>query len=376
MKGERTMKDEMRIGFYHFGDPVETRSYQQLYIPPNPNWTGQHYSASPGDHEGTYTQNQDLSPEMKTFYDKNLLRLAEPKMIHDQFGQKRPIPGGNGKTIEFRKFNALPHVPADMELTEGITPTGQNYGVTAITATVKQYGGYITTTDMLNLTAYDNNMQEIMKLLASQAGFVSDTITRDIIQAGTNVMFADHGNDGNDERTDLGADDVLTIEDIKKAVRLLKRVNAETIQDSYVAIVHPDVVYDLMQDSEWIDANQYAGSGAIFAGEIGKMYGVRFVENTQAKIWKDNTCPVISGTNYRPVYGTLVLGANAFGVTAINGAGIETIVKQLGSGGTADPLNQRATAGWKLQKTARILADEYMVRLESTASYGASAEAN
>lgn len=370
------MKDEMRIGFYHFNDPVETRAYQQLYIPPNPNWTGQHYSSNPGDHEGTYTQNQDLSPEMKTFYDKNLLRLAEPKMIHDQFGQKRPIPGGNGKTIEFRKFNALPHVPADMELTEGITPNGQNYGVTAITATVKQYGGYITTTDMLNLTAYDNNMQEIMKLLASQAGFVSDTITRDIIQAGTNVMFADHGADGNDERTDLGADDVLTIEDIKKAVRLLKRVNAETIQDSYVAIVHPDVVYDLMQDSEWIDANQYAGSGAIFAGEIGKMYGVRFVENTQAKIWKDNTCPSISAGVYRPVYGTLVLGANAFGVTAVNGAGIETIVKQLGSGGTADPLNQRATCGWKLQKTAKILADEYMVRLESTASYGPSAEAN
>ena len=299
---------------------------QYDYTPLRPNWTGQNPQVTP------YTAAQDLSPEMKTFYDKNLIRLAEPKLIHDQFGQKRPIPGGNGKTIEFRKFNALPHVPENMELVEGITPNGQNYGVTAITATVKQYGGYITTTDMLNLTAYDNNMQEIMKLLASQAGLVSDTITRDILAAGTNVMYAG----GKTARTGTGgltAADVLTIEDIKKAVRWLKRNNAETIQGDYVALVHPDVVYDLMQDDEWVDANKYAGSGRIFEGEIGKMYGVRFVESTQAKIWKPSTLPI---------YGTLVLAANAFGVTSINNGGIETIVKQLGSGGTADPLTKSA----------------------------------
>lgn len=320
---------EFRFNFYRFDDPVETRSYQQLYTPSNPNWTGQHYSANPGDHEGTYTQLQDLSPEMKTFYDKNLIRLAEPKLIHDQFGQKRPIPGGNGKVIEFRKFNALPAVPANLKLVEGITPDGQNYGVTAITAMVEQYGGYITTTDMLNLTAYDNQMQEIMKLLAAQAGKVSDIITRDIIQQGTNVMYAG-GRSGRDALTSA---DVLKIEDLKKAVRWLRRVDAEEINGDFVAIVHPDVVYDLMNDTEWVDANQYAGSGRIFEGEIGKMYGVRFVESSVAKIYKPSTLPI---------YGTLVLAANAFGVTSINGGGIETIVKQLGSGGTADPLTKSA----------------------------------
>ena len=362
------MKELMKtIGFYHFDDPVPAP--QQGYTPANPNWTGQMpggYVAATDDtpaHGGTYTANQDLSPEMKTFYDKNLIRLAEPKLIHDQFGQKRPIPGGNGKVIEFRKFNALPTVPENMKLVEGVTPDGQNYGVTAITAYVEQYGGYITTTDMLNLTEYDNNMQEVMKLLAAQAGKISDMITRDFIQQGTNVQYAG----GKASRAALTSADILTIEDLKKAVRFLRRVDAEEINGDFVAIVHPDVTYDLMNDSEWIDANHYAGSQRIFEGEIGKMYGIRFVESTVAKIYKPSSLPI---------YGTLVLAANAFGVTSINGGGIETIVKQLGSGGTADPLNQRATAGWKLNKTAKILTEEYMIRVESAASFGASAEAN
>ena len=320
------MKKYIEFDFHLFGQYPTPAPTQWTYTPPNPNWTGQANGV------GTYTADTDLSPEMKTFYDKNLIRLAEPELIHDQFGQKRPIPGGNGKTIEFRKFNALPAVPDDMELIEGITPNGQNYGVTAIYATVKQYGGYITLTDMLNLTAYDNNMQEIMKLLASQAGKVSDTVTRDELQKGNNVAYAGSAT----SRATITASDVLTIGDIKKGVRWLRRNNAEKINGDYVAIVHPDVVYDLMNDSEWVDANEYAGSARIFSGEVGKMYGVRFVESTQAKIYKATAQSV-------PVYGTLLLAANAFGVTSINNGGIETIVKQLGSGGTADPLNQRSS---------------------------------
>ena len=357
------MKGIFNFNYHLF---AEGDAPQQGYTPMNPNWTGQ----TPGGYNattrtgGNYTALQDLSPEMKTFYDKNLIRLAEPELVHDQFGQKRPIPGGNGKTIEFRKFNALPSIPENMILDEGITPDGQNYGVTAITATITQYGGYITLSDMLNLTAYDPQMQEVMKLLGSQAGQVSDKITRDVLAAGTNVSFAG----GKTQRSALTASDVLTIEDIKKAVRKLKRVNAKTIGGDFVAIVHPDIVYDLMNDDEWIDANHYAGSTKIFNGEIGKMYGVRFVETTMAKIWKEE-----GGI---PVYGTLVLGENAFGVTSINNGGIETIVKQLGSSGVADPLNQRSSVGWKLNKVAKILEESYMVRIESAASFGSDAEAN
>ena len=298
----------------------------------------------------------DLSPEMKTFYDKVLIRSAEPELVHDQFGQKRPIPGGNGKKIEFRKFSSLPKMDKK-PLTEGVTPDGQSLNVTKLEAEIKQYGGYVTTSDMLNLTAFDQVTAETLKLLGSQAGRTSDTVTRDVLCAGTSVIYAG----GAESRTALKEANTLKIADIKKAVRLLKRNNAPKIGDSYVAIIHTDTAYDLMNDPEWIEAQKYTTSEKIFNGEIGHMYGVRFVESTEAKIWsKANSGATV------PVYGTLVLGADAYGITSINGGGIETITKQLGSGGTADPLNQRATMGWKMNKTAKILDDTRMVRIEHT----------
>jgi N4-gp56 family major capsid protein len=298
----------------------------------------------------------DLSPEMKTFYDKVLIRAAEPELVHDQFGQKRPIPANNGKKIEFRKFSSLPKMNGT-PLTEGVTPDGQSINVTKVESEIKQYGGYVTTSDLLELSAFDQVTAETLKLLGSQAGRTSDTITRDVLCTGYSVIY--EGDAAN--RSALTTTSTLKIADIKSAVRFLKRNNAPKIGDSYVAIVHPDTAYDLMNDSEWIEAQKYTTSEKIFNGEIGKMYGVRFVESSEAKVWSsaDASASV-------PVYATIVLGADAYGITSINGGGIETITKQLGSGGTADPLNQRATIGWKMNKTATILDDTKMVRIEHT----------
>lgn len=338
------------------------------------------------------TTHSDLSPEMKVFYDKALLREAEAELIHDQFAQKRPIPKGSGKTIEFRKFSSLPK--ALTPLTEGVTPDGQSYKVTAITATIAQYGAYIAVSDMLELTAFDNNMAEITRILGSQAGRTSDTITREVLCAGTNVMFADSTNatPTNDSRDDLGVKDILTVGEIKRARRIMKRNNVPTIGSDYVCLIHPDTEYDLMNDPEWRDASQYAGSTQIFNGEIGKIYGVRFVESTEAKIWEAGSTqftgptggdihagstPEKEGaesavTTTIPVYATIMLGADAFGVTSIGNGGIETIAKQLGSGGSADPLNQRATMGWKMNKAVRILAQERLLRIEHTATFSSA----
>ena len=124
------------------------------------------------------TLTEGLSAEMKTFYDMTLIDEAAPALVHDQFGQKRPIPKNGGKTIEFRKF--APLTKALTPLTEGVTPEGKSLDVTTITAEVSQYGDFVTMSDMLELTAIDNVIVEALKLLGRQGGATMDTVVRNI----------------------------------------------------------------------------------------------------------------------------------------------------------------------------------------------------
>ena len=297
----------------------------------------------------------DLSPEMKTFYDMTLIDEASANLVHDQFGQKRPIPANGGKTIEFRKFSSLPK--ATTAITEGVTPAGNKLNVTAFTATVEQYGDFITQSDVLELTSLDNTILEATKLLGKQAGVTLDTIVREKLMTGKNVLYCPKVVGGTetviDSRDALTNECQLTVKQIQKAVAILRGQNAPTIGGKYVAIIHPYIAYDLMRDPEWIDAHKYANPTNLYEGEIGEIAGVRFVQTTEAKVFKGG------------IFATLVIGEGAYGVTEISGGGLQTIVKQKGSAGTADPLDQRSSVGWKAMKTAELLVDAYMVRIES-----------
>lgn len=323
--------------------------------------------AKPVNHTGSAS----LSAEMKTFYDMTLIDEASANLVHDQFAQKKPIPQGSGKTIEFRKY--APLAKALTPLTEGVTPDGKALSVSKVEATVSQFGDFVELTDMLDMTAIDNNVVEATKLLGKQAGLTLDSITRDILQAGTNVTFCPKvAADGTETevttRSGLDLTSQLTVKVLMQVVAKLRAQNAPTINGKYVAIVHPYVAYDLMRDPEWLDAYKYTNATNLYEGEIGEIAGVRFVQTSEAKIYKD-------GTN--AVFGTLIFGEGAYGVTEITGGGLQTFVKQLGSGGTSDPLNQRSTVGWKATKTAELLIPNYLVRVEScSAAFSKTVQAN
>ena len=306
----------------------------------------------------------NLAPEIKTYYSDYLIDLAEAELVHDQFGQKRNIPSGNGKEIEFRQF--MPLAKIQDALVEGVTPDGQALDTSALTAKVKQYGGYVIITDLLDLTSIDNVKTEATQLIGSQAGRSLDTVTREILNGGTNVQYHEAERAG---RAALLETDTLTVKAIRAAVRTLKRQNARTIDGSYVGIIHPDVAYDLMSDPNWVEWQKYTSPDKMYNNEIGKIAGVRFVETTEAKIFEK--VGGSSGSKF-DVYSTLIIAANAYGTTNIEGGGLQLIVKQKGSAGTADPLDQRSTIGWKATKTAERLVEDYMVRIETACSYKAS----
>lgn len=318
------------------------------------------------------TLDPGLSVENKTFYDKALIEIAGPELVHDQFGQKRPIPKNGGKRIEFRQYAALPK--ATRPLTEGVTPDGKKLSASAIYADVAQYGDYVCLSDVLDLTAIDNNVLEATKAIGKQAGVTLDTITRNILQSGTNVYYAPKSTGVQPtDRTELDSTCVLTVDVVKRVAALLKAKNAPKIGRDYVCILHPYVAYDLMSDPRWEEPHKYTDPENMYAGELGRVASVRFVESSEAAIYEgtEDECPAGLA-----VFGCLFLAENAYGVTDINGGGLETIIKQRGSAGTADPLNQRSTVGWKAMKTAEILVQAYIYRVECTSNFSNLAKAN
>ena len=346
----------------------------------------------------------------------------------------------------------LPTLPVPSKalktITEGITPKGNKLSVSKVSCTVDQYGDYIEQTDMLELTSVDNTIVEATKELASQAGLTLDTVVRNELVGGTNVMYAPKIEGGVEteilSRSDITKDCKLRVKDIFKAAAELKAVNAPKIDGSYVAIIHPYVAYDLMQEAgeQWIGISKYLNPENILKGEIGTLGGVRFVESTEAKIFGpavinegisrmtvaadansatsisvledmgtatfsapkevyingvkntvtavngttvtlssavsvksgDLICGVGGGKDGSAVFCTLFLGENAYGVTDVEGGGLEHIVKQRGYGN--DPLNQRSSVGWKATKVAKRLLDEYIIRVESGSEFSKTAENN
>jgi N4-gp56 family major capsid protein len=385
------------------------------------------------------TTSTGTAPLFQEVLNRHILKRAESKLVHDQFGQKVTIPKGRTKTISWDRLSPLPK--ATKPLTEGITPKGSTINITRIKAEPVQYGNYVSYTDSFDFFKHDPSPEALKmnELLARNAAETLDDITKDVLAGGKNVLYA------GDATSRATLEGVLTVTDIRKAVNQLKRNKAVPFDDGYyVAIVHPDVVFDIQSDENWKKPHEYVDTKQVYKGEIGELYGVRFVETPDAKIFngenlaenrseltvqridKENKriyimeditsaeasalgtrainvngflytissatagengeayitisstpdesieidmkiYPADGGAGNSPVYGTLFIAKDAYGVTSPK-SNIENITKALGSAGSSDPLNQRGTMSWKAYHMAKILEELYMVRYESLSS--------
>lgn len=298
-----------------------------------------------------------LTAENKTFYERTLLKRLIPNLYFYQYGQKKPIPEHEGDTINFRRFNALSVGGA---LTEGQTPAGSSLTIATVTAQAAQYGDFVEISDKLDMAGIDPVLTETAEVLGEAAALTVDTLIRNVVSAGTNVMYAN----GRTSTNDITATDVMTHTEVLKAVRALKAANAKPLDGGYfVGLIDPAVAYDLQKDSFWQDISKYNGAENMMKGEIGRLGGVRFVETTNIKTANNTQSPAVS------VHSCMILGRDAYGVVDIDGGAVpQMIVKPFGSAGTADPLDQRATAGYKLYMTAVRLQELAMIRVECAAS--------
>jgi N4-gp56 family major capsid protein len=319
-----------------------------------------------------------VAPGVQAFYDRNLLSRAQPADVHGRFGQKRPIASRSGNQIKFRRYSQL--AAATVALTEGATPTGSSLAVTDVTATLAQYGDFVTLSDMVSLTNQDAVVTEATDVLGDQAGTTVDQVRRDVLVAGTNVAYAGTAT------TRLGTITKIAAADLDKAIRFLKNQNAKfmkegippsdgvgtgAIRKAFIGIVHPDVEYDLESIVGFKPVSDYPAQMGVMEDEIGAYKNIRFVSSTNAKVFLDATTVLTAGfkgTAKNDVYATLIFGAEAYGVCPLSGQALNTYVKALGSAGSADPLEQRSTVGWKATTITQILNQAWMTRIETLAT--------
>lgn len=314
------------------------------------------------------------------FYDKNLLMRSVAYFAHDKFGQAKSLPSKQSETIKFRRYSNL--AVATTPLTEGTTPSGSQLAVTDITAKVVQFGDFVTLTDKIAMHVEDNVVMEATDILGDQAGLTLDTVWRDaIIPNLANSTIYTIGGVSTTEAS-LVAADVINAKVLDVSILALKKslakkftslisgstvVGSSAVRPAYMSIVHPDVVYDLEAVSGYKNTAEYAAQGDIQDGEVGAYKDIRFIESTNAYVNADGGAVAVD------TYHTAVFGKEAYGIVSVRGKGkMETFVKPLGSSGTADPIDQRSTVGWKASTVAKILNDAYAVSIITSSSQGAN----
>lgn len=299
------------------------------------------------------TTSSALSAGMQTYYNRELLRTFEPNLVHLQFGDEHRMPPHSGLVMNMRKL--IPLETNTKALSEGDPGESVMLAETEVTVQLQQYGEYARCTDKLDLTHLDMDIMRRTKLFGDAGARSIDAVVREELAKCANVIYAG----GKASRAELTAADKLTSRELRKAVKTLKKNHAQTFGGYFVAIIGPDTMYDLQEDEAFVKVSQYQDKENIYTGEVGRLFGVRLVETTEAKIFEG------AGASGTDVASVIVLGQYAYGVTSLKGAKPRVIVKPAGSAGTADPLDQISTVGWKMDGFgAKLLQPEYAVRIE------------
>lgn len=305
------------------------------------------------------------------YYNRSMLKAARPLLLHTNWAQVKDIPRNNTNVVKFRRYELL--TANTTPLSEGVTPSGTALSITDVSATCLQYGDYITVTDVLSFTTMDPVLSEAADILGQQAGNSLDQVCRDVMVAGTTIQYASTAS----SRETVSASMKITRDEIKEAVRTLKNNNAAkmtrminpstgfnttALNACYIGICSPSTTFDLKEVAGWTPVEEYASQAGVMEGEVGKVDEVRFVETSNAKVFS------ASGAGSIDVHGTLILAQNYYGITRISGEAMKNIVKSFRDGGTADPLEQRSTSGWKAMFVAERLNENFCVRLEHAVS--------
>ena len=309
------------------------------------------------------TTTTEIDPGTAVFYDRVLIERALPFLVHEQFAQTRNIPNKSGNSIKFRKYTSLS--TATTPISEGVTPAGSQLAKTDLTAVVSFYGDFVHISDEVDLINQDAVLTEASELLGEQMGETRDELMKDVLEATASSTNASSGTNGQTPTEVTQADVKAIVKTLlgNKAKMITSVMAAGTgqgttpVRSSFFGIAHTDLINDLEDVADFLSTSKYPSQSSILEAEWGATGNVRWLVTTNAS----KTASASPDT-----YLLQIIGQNAYATTSIDGGVAKNIVKAFGSGGTSDPLNQRATSGWKMPWVGRILNDNFMHALNVT----------
>lgn len=320
-----------------------------------------------------------LAPELKDYYDTELLENTRIDLFYAQFAKRQPLPLRHGGKVEWRRIKTFARAG---QLVEGVIPEPQKNGVVTVSGSIAQYGTFTSLSDRLELRAYDDLILGFTEEMGASAAETQEALIRDGLLANTNVLYCDNINRETGAKmntptsaAEMGASDangwsLLTSTMVNKAATILKKNKVPRINGKYYAVIHPSAAFNLRESEGWIEAHKYSATEQIFNGEIGELHGVRFIENTFA--------PVLGGEGYNNkdggvTYATYFFGKDSFGIIDPENGALQMLIKNKSEIG--GPLEQFSTIGYKFETNgATILYPERLLRVMSCSDFSATDE--
>lgn len=332
-------------------------------------------------HKTTAFTDGTSSDATQSFFDTLLLIRGTYDLIHQVPALKKSLKQRSGKTMIFRRYESLGL--ATTALVEGENPAGRTKSKTDVSATIAPYGDFIEDSDMVISTQPDPQTTENVELLGQQRGESFDQLYRDLYAGATNIVYQNGS-------STVTVSEVISKNALDRGYRMLKSNKAKTfspmimasqnvgtgpVMPSYWGLCHEDVAFDLRHVPDFLLVSEYAKSGGAIAGEFGAdKNGIRFLSSPNGYVLAGSTGVTIAATDiqntggFADIYSLFLVGQAAVAGIDLAGGNGGIIRKALGSAGAADPLDMKATVGWKQYDARVILNQSFFLEIQTGAS--------
>ena len=314
-----------------------------------------------------YTGTGDVSSDTAAFQQLAYFAFRSQPMYEMIADVRSTAQTHNGASVQFNIYDNM--AQATSALTEASDVTAVALGDSTVVVTLAEYGNAVITTAKLRGTSFLNVDADAANIIGYNMVDSVDKLVSNVANAGTNVIYA-QGSAGSRPTSRVTVSDANTFgaQEGRQAVAELRTASAPGFENgNYIGLVHPDVSYDLREQTAVTDVIQYQirqEGAAVRNGSIGVFGGIEWIENPRAPILDD-----AGATGTTNVYQTLVAGRQALAKAFSRAPGFGEDPSVV-FGPVTDTLRRFHPVGWYHLVGHAIFRQAALQRIESSSSIG------